>query len=620
VYEDPALDPRSTRRSPRRATAYLRDFEQVAGALTGPGGRRIPAVPPRRPRLLLWWLVMAGVGLLRSSRCGATTGPTRMPSAAIAEARGEIEAQTAVVANQILELSDRVELARRPRGHRPLRRASDVFRPQSSVWRRPRPPPPLRAALADDLDDARWELAAAEALVEGSEVPDARGAPGAVLLRPDPRRGGGGGRVVDRGRHPGGVGVPGRRREGFAGASIPSRARSPSTGERLRRRPRLESTGAAAWTPSTCSRSSSGGWGMRPGIAGRRPTTRLVGLPGLPGGFGGGGCRAASVGRSIRRLVSGRSGGASVGDRAARRRWNGEERPGTGRRHAVTRSRNPPPRAVVESGPMLCNRPSEGIQRVASYLGLLKQLFRSTAERPWIPRSRSSRPSPTPAAGPGAAQPGRQGDRPPHAARAEARAGRRSGGRGAGDRQAGAAAADQAKTAATPTESRSGTRPPSPGPQAAGRRVEPRASRSSTRSPSARPRRRSRPSSRTPCGSRSSPPSGCSSWDSSSRPRCRRRSTRRSSRSPSRWRSMLPRSTRSRTRSTSGWPRPRPMPSCGRRRRSPEVGRVVFGNIPERPSAGSRLLRLPPPFSSASASTCSRWCSGPHRNWARARA
>jgi hypothetical protein len=88
-----------------------------------------------------------------------------------AEAKREIEAQMAVVANQILEVSDRPDLAghREATGH--FRQASDIFRSAEDRLESATTASAL-AALADDLDDARWELAAAEALLEGRPVPD----------------------------------------------------------------------------------------------------------------------------------------------------------------------------------------------------------------------------------------------------------------------------------------------------------------------------------------------------------------------------------------------------------------------------------------------------------------
>jgi hypothetical protein len=171
VYEDPALDAAFDAAFATTGDSYLRDFEQVAGALTGPGGAVDP--PPSRPGGLSfwWWLVIAGVGVLiyrmwRNSRADEDAVGRRL-----AEARGEIESQMAVVANQIIELSDRVELASDREATAHYRRASDVFRSAEDRLAEASTAAALES-LADDLNDARWELAAAEALVEGRPVPD----------------------------------------------------------------------------------------------------------------------------------------------------------------------------------------------------------------------------------------------------------------------------------------------------------------------------------------------------------------------------------------------------------------------------------------------------------------
>ncbi|MDX1449853.1 MAG: hypothetical protein R3246_12410, partial [Acidimicrobiia bacterium] len=86
-------------------------------------------------------------------------------------ARAEIESQVAVVANQILELSDRPDLSANSEATGHFRRASEIF--GSAEGRLAGASSTAEfAALADDLDDARWELAAAEALLDGRPVPD----------------------------------------------------------------------------------------------------------------------------------------------------------------------------------------------------------------------------------------------------------------------------------------------------------------------------------------------------------------------------------------------------------------------------------------------------------------
>lgn len=183
TYGDDALDEAFDEAFATTGDTYLRDFEQVAGALGGatgptvtvPGQVTTPAGSPEPDSgggISIFWLVALGfvayIGyrMWRNSRDDEGAVGRRF-----GEARREIEAQVAVVANQILELSDRPDLAANADATEHYRRASEIFGSAEARLREASTTGSLEA-LADDLDDARWELAAAEALLEGRPVPD----------------------------------------------------------------------------------------------------------------------------------------------------------------------------------------------------------------------------------------------------------------------------------------------------------------------------------------------------------------------------------------------------------------------------------------------------------------
>lgn len=172
VHDDVVLDAAFDTAFETTGDSYLRDFEEVAGALVG---GPVAGTPPESTDSTpggfpFGWLILAAVAFFgfrmwRNSRDDEAAVGRRF-----SEARREIEAQTAVVANQILELSDRVDLADDPAATSHFRRASEVFRTAEQRLAEASTTTSF-AALADDLDDARWELAAAEALLDGHPVP-----------------------------------------------------------------------------------------------------------------------------------------------------------------------------------------------------------------------------------------------------------------------------------------------------------------------------------------------------------------------------------------------------------------------------------------------------------------
>jgi phosphoglycolate phosphatase-like HAD superfamily hydrolase len=89
---------------------------------------------------------------------------------ALGEAREEVRRQVGAMADEILALSDRVELAEDPEAARLFAQATAAYQETQDHLERSTRAPELED-VADELDHARWELAAAEALAGGQEVP-----------------------------------------------------------------------------------------------------------------------------------------------------------------------------------------------------------------------------------------------------------------------------------------------------------------------------------------------------------------------------------------------------------------------------------------------------------------
>lgn len=183
IHDDDALDGAFDAAFASTGDSYLRDFEQVADALgsaggpivTVPGQVTTPGPVPDSDAgggIPIFWLVVIGVVAYFGYRMWQNS---RDDEGAVgrrfAEAKGEIEAQVAAVANQILELSDRPDLPANAPATEHYRRATEVFGSAEARLQEAATTASLEA-LADDLDDARWELAAAEALLDGRPVPD----------------------------------------------------------------------------------------------------------------------------------------------------------------------------------------------------------------------------------------------------------------------------------------------------------------------------------------------------------------------------------------------------------------------------------------------------------------
>lgn len=183
IHDSEALDAAFDAAFASTGDSYLRDFEQVADALDGASGPTVTVpgevtnpgatpVPDVGGGFSIFWLVaIGGVAYVAYRMWRNSRDDEGAVGRRFAEAKREIEAQVAVVANQILELSDRPDLVADAAATEHYRRASDVFGSAEARLQGATTTASLEA-LADDLDDARWELAAAEALLEGRPVPD----------------------------------------------------------------------------------------------------------------------------------------------------------------------------------------------------------------------------------------------------------------------------------------------------------------------------------------------------------------------------------------------------------------------------------------------------------------
>lgn len=173
IHDDAALDRAFDAAFATTGDTYLRDFDQVAEALVGSGvSSEDPADASSGGGISFLWIVaLAAIGYFVYRLWANNRQDDRATGRRLAEARAELEAQVAVVANQILELSDRPDLPSNSEATAHFRAASDIFRSAETRLAAASSTTEY-AALSDDLDDARWELAAAEALLEGRPVPD----------------------------------------------------------------------------------------------------------------------------------------------------------------------------------------------------------------------------------------------------------------------------------------------------------------------------------------------------------------------------------------------------------------------------------------------------------------
>ncbi len=145
-------------------------FEAFAEALPSSAGSAEPAESSGGGGftfLIILFVVVGGIGLLlwRNSKRERAAAEGRLD-----EAKAELTGQLDVIANEILDLSDRVTVAEHDGALTYFRQANDTY---SDVSEAAGTATSLAALeeLSDRLDKARWQLEAAEALIEGREVP-----------------------------------------------------------------------------------------------------------------------------------------------------------------------------------------------------------------------------------------------------------------------------------------------------------------------------------------------------------------------------------------------------------------------------------------------------------------
>ncbi|CAN5261932.1 hypothetical protein BH18ACT5_BH18ACT5_03910 [soil metagenome] len=108
---------------------------------------------------------LVGLALWRGSRKGKAANEHLL-----AEAQTEIREQMDVVAGQIVELADDPRVAAKPEAQDHYRQASVTFQEAEGRLAAATSLPALED-LSDDLDRARWQLDATEALVQGKPLP-----------------------------------------------------------------------------------------------------------------------------------------------------------------------------------------------------------------------------------------------------------------------------------------------------------------------------------------------------------------------------------------------------------------------------------------------------------------
>jgi len=122
--------------------------------------------------LFVWWFA-------RRAKARATGAA----DARLAQARSGIQQQIDAVANDILDLEDEVRMAGNPRADRFFEEASETYRGVGDEFAAATTPQQL-LDIANDLDEAIWQLDSAEALLDGNPLP-AR--PERRTLEPPPR-------------------------------------------------------------------------------------------------------------------------------------------------------------------------------------------------------------------------------------------------------------------------------------------------------------------------------------------------------------------------------------------------------------------------------------------------
>jgi len=158
-------------------TAFTGAFDSLEPAGGGPGGDGSDEGAtaddggglPVLPILLLGGAGVAGATALVSRR-RARGAQEAQQQGALEEARAEVRGQVQVMADQILALTDRVELAGSEEASRLFAEATAAYSKAQSELESPAASAALER-VSDELDHARWQLESVSALIEGRTPP-----------------------------------------------------------------------------------------------------------------------------------------------------------------------------------------------------------------------------------------------------------------------------------------------------------------------------------------------------------------------------------------------------------------------------------------------------------------
>ena len=295
--------------------SYFDEFDQITTGLVAdvatPGSQEMD--PPERTPVsgVSGWVLLGGfvvvVGSIAFINMRNDRRAEALATSRIVSAREEIRGQMSVIANEILEFADRVGVEDHPEAIEHFRSASQTYDEADEMLAAASTRSDLEE-LSDALDIARWELAAAEAIVTGEDVPPrpSEDVPQACFF--DPRHGAGV-RQAEL-KTPAGTGSVWVCQADYdelasGGTPQPRQIDVDGTAVAAPQAPRDHGGGGFDWLDAFSIIVGGMGndyrWRRPPGRT-RAPAGGNFGIP-FPGGFGGG--RSSSSGGGSRRRVGG---------------------------------------------------------------------------------------------------------------------------------------------------------------------------------------------------------------------------------------------------------------------------------------------------------------------------
>lgn len=168
-------------------TAFSRSFDALEAAGGGTDGEASGGGLPLVPILLVGGAgVVGATALVRRRR--ARGEQEAQQQRALEEARAEVREQVQAMADQILALTDQVELAGNDEASRLFTEATAAYTKAQAELERSTSPAALEG-VSDELDHARWQLESVSALIEGrTPSPEPERAPACFF---DPTHGAG---------------------------------------------------------------------------------------------------------------------------------------------------------------------------------------------------------------------------------------------------------------------------------------------------------------------------------------------------------------------------------------------------------------------------------------------